>query len=207
MEVQLPERGPTATIQRIIVDTETKQVRAIVLGGGGLARPVEAQLGSLAAVDGAARLTVSADELAALPTFTERAYHGAPETKREPTVGSAAAESLWPTGYAPPPAAGKATPAAAEAEVLRETAVTTERDLESAVLAAGDQVCCCEGEIVGTLAGLTFDTETGQVTDVSVRGEESGNRPLTLPASLIDRVDDHLLCLTVPLDEVPAHGK
>ena len=205
-QVRMADGQVVGPVERLILEPGTYQIRAVVIGAGGrLPQAVEVQLASLTSGPaGDLRLEMPAEEIEALPAFVERDYQGEPLTGATPTVGSAAGEALWPTGYAPPPPAGRGTPTAADTTDLREAAVTTDRDQQSAVIGAGSVVQAGDGQTVGEVGGLTFDEATGQVTTLAVRrGGAAG--ALAVPASLIASVDDNLIRLTVPANEIPEH--
>lgn len=201
----MPDGQAVGPVERLILDPQTTEVRAVVIGAGGRRRrAVEVQLASIAGGPaGVLRLTIPADEIEALPAFDAGEYHGEPLTGATPTIGSAAGEALWPTGYAPPPPGRRAAPTAADTADLRAAAVATDRDRANAVIGAGSAVRSEDGQQIGAVAGLTFDEATGQVTSVAVWSTGRAARLLELPASLIAGVDDDLIRLTVPAAELP----
>jgi sporulation protein YlmC with PRC-barrel domain len=199
--VRTSDGKEVGTIDRLILDPQTSEVKAVVIHKGSLLpRDVEVQLSSLqAGPAGELLLAYSADQLNELSDFVESDYI-APPAQSTRQAGSAAGEALWPTGYAPPQPRGPGRGDQVDSGDVREAAVRTERDLGHAIIGTGSEIKSQDGATVGQLHQLVFDEATAQVTSLIVR---KGGQNVELPASLIASVDDGVINLTATAGDLP----
>ncbi|HZP83364.1 MAG TPA: PRC-barrel domain-containing protein [Chthonomonadaceae bacterium] len=194
-------------IKNLILDPESEQVKTVVIEKGLLRHDdIEAPLEAvLVEAPNRARLTYTAEETQRLPRFDAARYTQAPAEQATrlpgfPTAGlltpSLYMASLPPTGIYPDiatilPEGAVETDNPERAEILREL------DRQNAVIAAGSDVISQEGEKVGTVQSVTFDTQTGQPTALVVSRGLLFTEHVELPARAIVSVDDDTVYLNL----------
>ncbi len=192
------------SIDRLILDPDTNQVKAAVIRKGVfLRRDIEAPRDLLDVLpDGAIRLAATAKEAHSLPEFLPSAYTTPPADY--PLPAGYSAESMYvPYGY------GLGGLGVTPLGMMTDTAVSREvsaawrrQDLENAVVQEGSVVLGHDGEQVGEVHQLTFDEQTGVLTHIVVRKGFLFTKDTELPASLIGGVSDGVVTLSAATEEV-----
>ena len=192
------------TIERVILEPETAAVRAVVIGGGSLVpHRVEVQIDTLISDDDSLRVGFAADEIREWPAF-EETNERLGDTDQA-AAGFAGADTLWPAGYVPPPPAGASAGAAFDQGVERErVTMMTERDLQTATVRQGSPIRGRDGAVIGSLARLTFNEETGQLSSFTVAPGQMFAEETELSATLIDAARGGSLILAVDIEELRA---
>jgi uncharacterized protein YrrD len=190
-------------VDQLILDPASHEVKAAVVRKGVfLGRDVEVPLDAMAPDhDGALRLTYTADQVDNLPSFYEHNYTTTAPAGFIPWAGYPAGAFYWPLSYG----AGVPASTTGNSDVDREVAAALRRwDLENAVVGEGSDVIDREGQKVGTVHDLTFDPESGRLTQLVVQKGFIFHTDVTLPASLVARADGGALYLKVAADEITA---
>lgn len=216
MHVYTSDGQDVGSVDRLILDPDTNQVKAAVIRKGTFMRhDVEVPRDMMNVTpDGTIRLSATADEVKSLPEFDPGAYTDAPPDYRSP-AGYPSEGLYLPFGYAPGIFAGApgAVPGAgiladnggiaADDEEARELAAAWRRqDLENAVVQEGSKVLSRDGEEVGKVHQLNFDPQSGKLTGIVVRRGILFAKETELPASLVSGVGDGVVTLSVNADEV-----
>jgi uncharacterized protein YrrD len=202
-------------IDRLILDTATGQVRAVIVRKGVLLHEdVEIPLEKLSiAPDSTLRVPYTTDQVRDLPEFQPASYTAAPPNY-VPSSDYPPATPYWPIGsggvQAPPVAQGPAPGTGrnvVSGEVFDEvTAAQRRQDLDNAVIAEGSDVIGRDGKKLGEAHQLFFDIESGLLTHFIVRKGFLVGKDHDLPASLIASVDDGVLYLKSDLDDLQGNG-
>jgi sporulation protein YlmC with PRC-barrel domain len=187
-------------IEKVIIDPTTGAVRsAVVRKGVILPDDIEIPLQMLQPGPGSeVQLTCTAEQVQHLPKFHEAEYTAPPPEYR----GSDAyppADLLWPIGY---PGYPLATPPYDRRLPDEISAARQQQDLSNAVLDEGSTVKSRDGEKVGELHSVTFDTETGRPTGIIMRKGFLFTKDLSLPVEMIATVDDGVVYLNVSKEQV-----
>lgn len=221
MEVQLGAAVRTAegrdagSVDKLIVDPSNGRVRAIVVRKGRLfPDDVEVPVGMLRPGEGSqVLLDCPAERFKDLPRFREAEYTELPP-EMPPPVGYAAEGVLWPVGYGVYPDAGLPIPPTAgegfdrgydQATRAEIDTIQREHALSNAVVDEGSDVYSREGEKVGEVHSLSFDTGTREPTELVVRQGFLFKHDFSLPASAIDSVDDDRVTLNLTREEIEQH--
>jgi uncharacterized protein YrrD len=209
--VQTSDGQDAGTIDRLILDPATNRIKAAVIHKGFfLPHDVEMPLDDLDAAPGdTLRVPYTADQMAALPEFSEANYTATPPAGYIPPTGYPIAGLYWPAGYS---AYGMGLSPAIGA-TIGDTAVGREgdaalrrQDLENAVVGEGSAVVDRDGEMVGDVHALVFDPDSGRLTGVVVREGIIFTKDVELPATLIAGVDDGVISLNALASELPAQS-
>jgi uncharacterized protein YrrD len=213
MRVELGARVRTAdgkdvgTIDRLVVDPSNNEIKAVVIHKGLiLPRDVEVPLSALEpGPHGSVQLTYTADQVDHLPEFFESNYTATPPAWYVPPADYPTAGIYWPFGYglfATPPLPETAV-STGNAALDREAREALERqDLENAVIDEGSDVVDRDGEKVGELARLVFDSDGHRLISFVVRKGFIFTEDRELPASAITHVDDGVIYLSVSKHEL-----
>lgn len=199
-------------IEKLVVDPETGEVSLAVLRTGTLlTKDRELRVEELQAGEGSdLRVRYTAEQVDRLPEFVESAYTQ-PTAGYSSPLGYPADGLVWPSGYAPAgvPTAGyeEARPAHSLDVPDRATAAEVDdlqlnRDLTNAVIGEGDAVLSRDGEKVGEVHSVTYDTQSRQPTHLVVRKGFLFTTDVELPGSAVDGVEDGTVSLKLTKDEV-----
>jgi sporulation protein YlmC with PRC-barrel domain len=212
MHVYTSDNQDIGAVDKLILDPETDTVKAAVVRKGFLLhQDVEVPADMIAAgPDSNAHIPYSANEVDTLPRFNEADYAPPPADYTSP-FGYPLGGVYWPAGWgvgmgAPLYASPVAAPAAPA--YTGDTAVDSEidaalrnEDRENAIVDKGSDVLGRDGEKVGTVHELTFDPTTNELTGLVVHKGLIMGKDATVPASLIDKVDDGIVYLKVDARE------
>jgi uncharacterized protein YrrD len=189
------------SIDRLILDPESGTVRAAVVRKGlFLPRDVEVQIEDLHEdAEGNARLTLRSDEVDSLPAF-HAANYTVPPPGYGPPLGYPVGMLYWPVGFGAAGVPDQQQPAWAinDPAVAEEVgAALRQEDLENAVVTEGSEVWSRDEQKVGHVHRLSFDPESGALSEVVVRSGFLFTTDTALPARLIDEVGNGLIRLRV----------
>jgi len=203
------------TIKHFILDPATIQVKAFVIEKGWLLSddieiPLEA-----AQEKGGEEVTVgyTADQVKNLPRFDETLYTSAPPELADSLLGYPAGSLLWPATHAFPPfsTAGYPSPVPAVPPIDRNIAPPMPPEVQdrlrqlddsNAVISAGDEVLSRDGEKVGEVQNVAFDSVTGRPTHLTLRKGWLFHKDWELPADTIASVDDGVVYLKLNKTEL-----
>jgi len=200
------------TIKHFILDPATIQVKAFVMEKGWLL-PDDIEIPLEAAQEkGGEEVTVSytAEQVKNLPRFDETLYTSAPPELADRLLGYPAGSLLWPTAHAYPPfsTAGYPSPAPlADGDIAAPLPPEVQdrlRQLDdnNAVISAGDEVLSKDGEKVGEVQNVAFDSVTGRPTHLTLRKGWLFHKDWELPADIIASVDDGIVYLKLNKTEL-----
>jgi uncharacterized protein YrrD len=205
--VRTTDGKDVGTIDRLIVDPGNSEIKAAVIHKGFLLpRDVEVPLSALEpAPDGGIQLTYTAEQVDKLPEFFASTYTTTPLAGYVPPAGYPSGGIYWPIGYAffTPPPLPETDVSTGSGALDREARETLERqDLENAVIGEGSDVVDRDGAKVGDIARLVFDADGHQLTSFVVRNGFIFTEDRELPASVITRVDDGVIYLSIGKQEL-----
>ncbi len=199
-------------IKHLILDPASATVKTFVVEQGWILPadteiPLEAVLG-----DGRDVLSVryTAEQIADLPRFDESQYSSVPQDQASAFMGYSADGLMWPNGYAFPPLATAGSPLPAPV-VDGELAMPLppevqerlrQQDESNAVISAGDDVISRDGEKVGEVQSVVFDSVTGRTTILTVRQGWLFHKDWEMSADVIASVDDGVVYLNVDKDQL-----
>jgi sporulation protein YlmC with PRC-barrel domain len=195
------------SIDRLIVDTSTGRLRSVAIRQGRLLKhDIEVPLAAFQeADDGRLRLNVSAEGLGAFPRFDEDQYTRANDQYAR-DLGSSPETYMLPTTGFNVTIDTMADPSVAATEASRQLELMySQLDLENAVVGAGSPVRSSDGQEVGRLRSVSFD-DTGRARWFSVDGAAGAPADLTLPVTVVERVEDGAIDLKVAADWVGMWG-
>ena len=197
------------TVDRLILDPETNNVKAVVVRQGGiLPADVMIELDRLDVDDtGRLRVAYTADQIDQLPPFFESDYTEPPPTGFVPTAAGYPGVGLaWPIGYGMVPPVYPAMHAATDddPESRARQREIERRIAENSVIDVGSDVRALDGEKVGEVHRLVFDTATGRLAHLIARKGFLFTNEFELPLSAINRVDDGVIVLAADKTAVAA---
>jgi sporulation protein YlmC with PRC-barrel domain len=195
------------SIDRLIVDTSTGRLRSVAIRQGRLLKhDIEVPLAAFqAGDDGRLRLNVSAEGLGAFPRFDEEQYTRANDQYVR-DLGSSPESYMLPTTGFNVTIDTMADPSVAATEASRQLELMySQLDLENAVVGAGSPVRSSDGQEVGRLRSVSFD-DSGRARWFSVDGAAGAPANLTLPVTVVERVEDGAIDLKVAADWVNTWG-
>jgi sporulation protein YlmC with PRC-barrel domain len=202
-QVRTVDGKDVGKIDKLILDPVTNAVKAAVVRKGFfLPDDIEIPLGALEReADDRLLLKRTEAEVDDLPRFYEASYTPPPPTYLVP-FGYPSAAVLWPVGwpggYPVPGQIATDTLAAEAAEVQRR------RDLDNAVLDEGSEVLASDGEKIGELQRVSFDTASRRPASFVVKRGLLNTEEIELPADSIASVDDRIIHLRLTKEEVEA---
>ncbi len=199
------------SVDRLIVDPATNEVRAAVIRKGiFLPRDIEAPISSLTqSMSGELVLDMSAEDVKNLPEFAETMYILPPPQYQLPD-GFTAGSMYWPAGaMMGPPQNIPATTIAPDPttdRVLQDAARDDQdqSEVDEAVIGKGSTVTARDGESIGKVAELAFDSKTGALSGLVVRSGLLVHNDRHIASSLIDSVVEGAITLNVDADQIPA---
>jgi sporulation protein YlmC with PRC-barrel domain len=185
------------TVDRLILDPDTGVVTSIVIRKGTfLPRDVEVPMGALEVEsNGEVRLSYIADQIDKLPPFVADKYEPPPAGYVSP-LGYPIQALYWPI------ADGRRTQGSATGE---EPPTRRRQDAEHAVIREGSAVLSRDGKEVGIVHRLSYDPNDGVLRHFVVREGMLFTKDVAFPASLIARVNDGMVQLSVDADDLPNH--
>jgi uncharacterized protein YrrD len=207
MSVYTSDGQDVGSIDRLILDPDTNQVKAAVIRKGVLLRhDIEAPREIMDITsDGAIRLSATAAEVHSLPEFLPGAYTTPPADY--PLPAGYSSESVYlPYGFGLGGPGGLGTtpvgmmPDNAQAREVR--AAWHRQDLENAVIQEGSKVVSREEEHIGEVHQLRFNQQTGALTHIVVRWGFIFTMDTELLATMIASVRDGAVTLSVSAAEV-----
>ncbi len=192
-------------IKHLILDPATGRLKTFVVEKGWfLPGDTEIPLETIQE-KGGERLYIgyTAEEVKNLPRFDESRYTAAPPEQAGAFPAYPPQGLLWPNGFALPPLTTAGYPLLAPGidgelgtppppevqEILRR------QDENNAVISAGDEVISADGEKVGEVRSVAFDSATGKPTGLVVRQGWLFTKDWTLPAAVIGSVEDGVVYL------------
>ena len=201
--VRTSDGKDVGTIEKLIVDPRDGDVvEAVVRKGFFLPDDVRIPVEAMeAGRGGEVHLTYTADQVEELPKFVEAEYTSPTFGYRSP-YGYPATGLLWPAAY-PCPATAPAYEGYGVGSPVGEGAGPRGTpDRTSAVIDEGSDVMSRDGEKVGEVETVVFDTQTGQPTRFVVRKGFLFTKDLELPASAIESIADDVVTLNLDKDQV-----
>lgn len=202
------------TIKYLILDPPTGQVKSVVVERGHiLPDDIEIPRDALQEEDPhTVRVAYTAEQLKTLPRFDESQYTTPPSSTPYPAAGNPFGGLLWPIGYPSTaympgmyPAPLPFTPETSEDPVSQEVAEKQRQaDLANAVIAIGSDVISQDGEKVGEVENIVFDTATGRPITLVLRRGFVVKENIDLPATAIASVDDEVVYLNLTKEQVKA---
>jgi uncharacterized protein YrrD len=195
----MAEDGRAGTLDRLIFDPISDQVRGLVVTQGGLLpHDVVVPLDRvLSADEEEVRVRGTVEELAALEGFTQAQFTAPPEDWLPPT--DLALGSLYFLFPASPYAVGAFAPAApisVPAEEAEENKPAGSVDLSAATV-----VMCTDGT-GGTVDRVLTEGDSDRVTHLIVRRGTLLTRDIAVPAELIATTDEQAVHLTISQEEL-----
>jgi uncharacterized protein YrrD len=203
MNVYTSDGQGVGSIDRLILDPATNQVKAAVIRKGVLLRhDIEAPREIMVSTaDGTIRLSATAAEVHSLPEFLPGAYTTPPADY--PLPAGYSSESVY-LAYGFGLGGLGATPVGmmpGNAQAREVRAAWHRQDLENAVIQEGSTVVSREEEQVGAVHQLRFNQQTGALTHIVVRRGFIFTKDTELPASMIASVRDGAVTLSVSAAE------
>ncbi|HXT38149.1 MAG TPA: PRC-barrel domain-containing protein [Chloroflexota bacterium] len=197
------------SVDRLIMDPNRNDVTAAVIRKGMfLPRDVEVQIDDLRQASGGGfSVNMTAEEVKNLPEFYEANYSLPPPDYLTP-AGYTYGSLYWPTsllvgGYGGTPYMGT-NPNPAGTAAATEAADRLSRDAwENAVIGKGSTVTARDGKNVGKVEDITFDSNTGAVTELVMRTGLFSHTDHVLDPGLIESVDEGVVYLNVDSDQMP----
>jgi uncharacterized protein YrrD len=199
----MAENGRAGTLDRLIFDPVTEQVRAVVVAQGGLLpHDVVVPLDRvLSADEEEVRVRGTVEEIAALEGFTQAQFTAPPEQWLPPADLSVGVPYfLFP---ASPYAVGAFAPPAPVSTPADEA--VENKPAGSVDLSAATEVFCTDGA-AGTVDRVLTVGDSDRVTHLIVRRGTLLTREIAVPAELIATTDEQTVYLTISqqeLDELP----
>jgi uncharacterized protein YrrD len=201
-------------IKHLILDPQTEEIKVVVIEKGlFLPEDREVPRSALQVINqDEARLSYTAEEVKHLPHFDESQYIDPPAETTQRFFGFPVGGLLWPTnaasiGYGPtsmayspgiiPGSLAIGPEDFGEPLSEEELELRRKRALENAVIAAGSDVFSREGDKVGEVDNITFDTETGHPITLVISRGFFLREELALPATVIASVDDGAVTLSI----------
>ena len=180
-------------IDALIVERETRRVRAVVVREGLLVRH-RVRVPVVDLVVGAAedlRCRVAADDVGSLPAFGARQHAEHLLTVQSPTGG------LVDTG-----SDGRSLTSRWSDETEVDLQVELEgmlgqTDADNVVVGAGAQVVAPDNSRLGRVERITFDLTTGEIGSVTFHGGFLGTAEYALPGDHVTAVDDDRVMVDV----------
>jgi sporulation protein YlmC with PRC-barrel domain len=186
-------------IDKLILDPASGLVRtAVVRKGWFLTDDIEIPVDALEAdADGTLRLQYTSEQVDKLPRFFEEQYT-APPVGIVPPLGYGTTGLLWPLGWAGPYTPAPFSPAASDrAGTPGESPLFRQQDLENAVIGEGSVVRALDGEKIGEVQRLTFDTISDRLSSLVVRRGVLLHEDTEVSADLIESVNDGEIVLAL----------
>jgi len=194
-------------IKHLILDPANGQVKTFVVEKGWFL-PVDIEI-PLEAVqekggDGLC-IQYTAEEVKRLPHFDASQYTSVPPQTTIPVSSYPFGGLLWPNGYPRLPLFTTGDPLPAPVVDGEVAAVPPQevqerlrlQDEENAVISAGDAVFSQDGEKVGEVENIAFDSATGRPTHLTVRRGWLFHKDWELSADAIASVDDGIVTLSL----------
>jgi uncharacterized protein YrrD len=191
------------TIKYLILEPSSTTVKTVVLERGWLLPDdIEVPLeGIQETEDQGIRLAYTAAQVEDLPRFDESRYTLIPLEPTQPFLNYPFGGMLWPHDGAFPlivPSALSPLPSVADTEADTQKSeeaterekLPTQREQSSAVISAGNDVLSREGEKLGEVHSVAFDSKTGQPTSLVVRHGKLFFEDRELPADSIASIHD-----------------
>jgi len=201
-------------ITHLIFDPASEQVRDFVLETGWLMPDdVEIPIGTVIENGGERiRIRYTADEVKDLPRFDESRYTPSPSALADRLAGYPPVGILWPNMYVIPPLGLSAYPLPApvvdgEMAALSVSEVDEYRrhmDEDNAVISEGDDVFSKDGEKVGVVKSIAFDSATGRATSLTIQQGWLFHSEWELSTDIVGSVDDGRLTLNLDTAELQA---
>jgi uncharacterized protein YrrD len=192
MRLRTRDSQDVGTVDRLILDPSIGAVTSIVIRKGTfLPRDVEVPMGALE-LDSEAnvRLSYTAAQIDELPSFVSEHYEPPPAGYVSP-LGYPVGALYWPID-AMGPTSGSTGEGAAPTR-------------EHAEIREGSAVLSRDGREIGVVHRLTYEPNSGALRHFVVREGVFLTKDMALPASLIDRVDDGMVRLSVDAGELRNH--
>jgi len=217
LKVESSDGKDLGSIRNLIVDTDIKEVRSVVVEKGFLFKEDhEVPLDRLAErQNGRIRLNMTASEAEQLPLFDESRYVEAPSDVAA-MFGHPAGGLMW---AAPLPASGAfapypatMTPAATPVggTIERDESPPDERarlfEQQNAVIGAGSEVYSSDGHKVGEIASVEFDSITGKPLMLRLRRGFLFTAEVDVPAEEVASMDDGRVDLKVDRERLEAYA-
>jgi len=194
-------------IKHLILDPANGQVKTFVVEKGWLL-PVDIEIPLEAVLEkGGDGLYIqyTAEEVKRLPHFDASQYTSIPPQATIPVSSYPFGGLLWPNGYPrlplfttgdplPVPVVDGEVAAVPPQEVQERLRL---QDEENAVISAGDAVFSQDGEKVGEVENIAFDSATGRPAHLTVRRGWLFHKDWELPADAIASVDDGIVTLSL----------
>jgi uncharacterized protein YrrD len=161
------------------------------------------------------RVGYTAEQAKSLPHFEESRYIPASPEHTRAFQGYPFGGLLWPNGYGVPmfTPAGYPLPVPV-AEEEKEASPSTEaeeppepQETCTAVISAGDEVISREGEKVGEVHSVTFDSATRRPTHLVVRRGWLFHEDRELPAEVIASVENGAVYLNLERDQIEGRNR
>jgi uncharacterized protein YrrD len=211
-KVLTAEGDDIGTIDKLILDPEGGDLHAIVVRKGLLfGRDIEIPVDAIMERErGAVRIRYAKNQLDELESFYEDSYTTPPPERSAEYLsgyGYPASGLLWPSRWSGP-VSGE--PYGHEAVGAVEDEVATmhrAQDLSNAVIKEGSDVRSRDGEKVGEVHQLVFDSLTGRPTMLVIRKGFLFTEDVEVPAGLISSVDDDRVYLDARHDELEQYLK
>jgi len=165
-------------VKQLILDPSNGQVKTLVVEKGFfLPEDIEVPLTMVQDTgDGRLHVAYTAEQVKSLPRFIESQYAPLLPEQAAMFPGLPYTSALWPIGYPVTPSAATGYPVilptdreAPHSSESEEREIQRRRAEESSLLAAGDVVYSKDGEMVGEVHGITFDSSTGKPTRLVIR--------------------------------------
>lgn len=205
-------------VKYLVLDPPTGQVKKIVVEKGlFLPDDIELPVEALQTMEGKhILLRLTADEVKGCPRFDPSQYMGPPPEAPYPTIGSPFGGFLWPlaypaTSYMPgvyPVPIPLPQDVDSEGNPIPSEVAQRERqaDLANAVLSAGSDVVTQDGQKIGELDQVLFDSATGRPTALRVRKGILFHKEIEIPAERIASADDDVILLNITKEQAEKLG-
>jgi uncharacterized protein YrrD len=211
-KVLTAEGDEIGTIDKLILDPDAGDLHAIVVRKGLLfGRDIEIPIDAIMERErGTTRIRYTRSQLDELETFFEDSYTTPPPERSAEYLsgyGYPAGGLLWPSRWSGPVSGepyGREAVGAVEDEVA---AMHRAQDLNNAVIKAGSDVRSRDGEKVGEVHQLVFDSLTGRPTMLVIRKGFLFTEDVELPVGLISSLDDDRVYLDARQDELEQYLK
>lgn len=186
-------------VKHLVLDPITTELRTAVVEHGHLNR--ESRMVPIASISSATeeqiQLGITREEFERLPEFVQADYTAPPPGYTIP-VSYPGGGLLWPLGY-PAPAVPERGPM--ENEAYERIEELRQQNLENAVIDTDSDVISRDGEKIGEVEQLEFDSTTGKPSRLIVRKGFLLTKAVEVPLSSIASVDDGTVVLNLSKDE------
>jgi uncharacterized protein YrrD len=200
-------------IRHLILEPSTTVVKTLVVEKGWfLPEDIELPLDAVQETgEKGIRVAYTAEQVKSLPRFEESRYAPVPSEHTTAFQNYPFGGLLWPNGYGIPlyTPVGYPLPIAVPEEEKTDSSPPEEeappQEECRAVISAGDEVISQDGEKIGVVHSVTFDSATRRPTSLVVRHGRLFHEDQELAADTISTVENGVVYLNQNRDQIQIH--